>query len=171
MVYMVDQSILTPEIGSSNPVIVSFIYTQQYQIRCADKVKMKKKGPGMAKILSCWRHRTLNRLKTLSAVITVFLMGHSRPLFLYFCLFNTNRTSDHCKRILIFTFVLNKYLTNNWEVVVAQLVEWSLPIPEIRGSNPDIDKIYIEHLFTVSCAEKTKIKKKKTGMAHFFKKT
>ena len=57
MVYMVDQSILTPEIGSSNPVIVSFIYTQQYQIRCADKVKMKKKGPGMAKILSCWRGR------------------------------------------------------------------------------------------------------------------
>ena len=56
-------------------------------------------------------------------------------------------------------------------MVVAQLVEWSLPIPEIRGSNPDIDKIYIEHLFTVSCAEKTKIKKKKTGMAHFFKKT
>ena len=25
-------------------------------------------------------------------------------------------------------------------VVVAQLVEWSLPIPEVRGSNPVISK-------------------------------
>ena len=29
-----------------------------------------------------------------------------------------------------------------WEVVVAQLVEWSLLIPEVRGSNPVIGKIY-----------------------------
>ena len=28
------------------------------------------------------------------------------------------------------------------EVVVAQLVEWSLPIPEVSGSNPSIGKIY-----------------------------
>ena len=36
-------------------------------------------------------------------------------------------------------------------VVVAQLVEQSLLISEVRGSNPVIDKknIYIEHLFTV----------------------
>ena len=34
------------------------------------------------------------------------------------------------------------------EVVVAQLVERSLPIPEVRGSKPDIGKIYIELLFT-----------------------
>ena len=27
-----------------------------------------------------------------------------------------------------------------WEVVVAQLVERSLPIPEVRGSNPVIGK-------------------------------
>ena len=26
------------------------------------------------------------------------------------------------------------------DVVVAQLVEWSLPIPEVRGSNPVIGK-------------------------------
>ena len=42
--------------------------------------------------------------------------------------------------------------TNNWvaggEVVVAQLVEWSLLLPEVCGSNPVIGKIYIEHLFT-----------------------
>ena len=39
-------------------------------------------------------------------------------------------------------------------VVVAELVERSLPLPEVRGSNPVIGKnlfIYIEHLFTVNC--------------------
>ena len=39
---------------------------------------------------------------------------------------------------------------------MAQLVEWSLPIPEVRGSNPDTGKIYFEHLFTANCIEKTK---------------
>ena len=37
-------------------------------------------------------------------------------------------------------------MTNNYgqprEVVVAQLVERSLPIAEVRGSNPVIGKIY-----------------------------
>ena len=32
--------------------------------------------------------------------------------------------------------------------VVAQLVERSLPIPEVRGSNPVIGKKYIEHLLS-----------------------
>ena len=39
-------------------------------------------------------------------------------------------------------------------VVVAQLMEWSLPTPEIRGLNPDICKI----LPTNCIIEKTKIK-------------
>ena len=34
--------------------------------------------------------------------------------------------------------VSNKYII--WAVVVAQLVEQSLPIPEVRGSNPVIGK-------------------------------
>ena len=34
-----------------------------------------------------------------------------------------------------------------WEVVVAQLVERSLSISEVRGLTPVIGKIYIEHLF------------------------
>ena len=33
----------------------------------------------------------------------------------------------------------------NREMVVAQLVEQSLLIPEVRGSNPVIGKFYIEH--------------------------
>ena len=47
-------------------------------------------------------------------------------------------------------------------MVVAQLVERSLPTPEIGGSNPDIGKV----LSTNCTLEKTKIKKKRPGMAH-----
>ena len=43
---------------------------------------------------------------------------------------------------------------------MGQLVEQSLPIPEVHALNPVIGKFYIEHLFTVNCIEKTKIKKK-----------
>ena len=41
-------------------------------------------------------------------------------------------------------------------MVVAQLVEWSLPIREGHGLNPVIGKnlYYIEHLFTVNCVLK-----------------
>ena len=54
-------------------------------------------------------------------------------------------------------------------VVVAQLVEWSLPMPEVLGLNPVTGKnLYLT--FTVNCIEKTKIKKKRPGMAHFLKK-
>ena len=53
-------------------------------------------------------------------------------------------------------------------MVVAQLEVRSLPIPEVPSSNPVVGKIYIEHLFTVNCIEKTKIKKKRPRMAHIF---
>ena len=33
-------------------------------------------------------------------------------------------------------FLNFKSNVRNWEVVVAQLVEWSLPSPEVRGPNP-----------------------------------
>ena len=46
----------------------------------------------------------------------------------------------------------DKPLTENKKpyraVVVAQLVERSLPIPEVRGSNPVIGKNYIGHLLS-----------------------
>ena len=51
---------------------------------------------------------------------------------------------------------------------VAQLVERSLPIPEVCRSNPVIGKIYIEHLLTVNCIEKTKKEKKEAGNIPFF---
>ena len=55
-------------------------------------------------------------------------------------------------------------------VVVAQLIERALPIPEVCGSNPVIGKnLYIEHLFTVNCIEKMKIKKKVAGNGPFLK--
>ena len=47
-------------------------------------------------------------------------------------------------------------LNNCRAVVVAQLVERLLPIPEVCGSIPVIGKkyIYIEDLFTVNCVLK-----------------
>ena len=49
--------------------------------------------------------------------------------------------------------------------VVAQLVERSLLTPEIRGSNPVIGKILSTKFIKHCLAEKTKIKKKRPGMA------
>ena len=57
----------------------------------------------------------------------------------------------------------------HWVVVVAQLVKWSLPTPEVRGSNPVIGKNLYRPI-TLNCIEKTKIKKKRPAMAHFLKK-
>ena len=57
---------------------------------------------------------------------------------------------------------------------MAQLVERSLSIPEVRSSTPVIGKIYIEHLFVylfiINCIEKTKIKKE-AGNGPLLKKT
>ena len=44
-------------------------------------------------------------------------------------------------------------------VVVAQLVEQLLAIPEVRNSNPVISK-NLYWMFTVNCIKKTKIEKK-----------
>ena len=43
---------------------------------------------------------------------------------------------------------------------MAQLVERSLPIPEVRSLNPVIGKHLYLTLFAVNCIEKTKIKEK-----------
>ena len=51
---------------------------------------------------------------------------------------------------------------------MAQLVERLLPIPEVRGSNPVIDK-KLYRTVIVNCIEKTKINKKRPGMAHLKK--
>ena len=57
------------------------------------------------------------------------------------------------------------------EVVVAQLVERSLLITEVRGSTPVIGIIYIEHLlvnlFIINCIEKTKINKRGKELPNF----
>ena len=50
-------------------------------------------------------------------------------------------------------------------MVVAQLVERSLPTPEISDSSPDIREI----LSTNCTIEKTKINKKRPGIAHLKK--
>ena len=50
--------------------------------------------------------------------------------------------------VVLFSFLLSNHY-QEWAVVVAQVVEQSLPTPEIRGSNPVIRKIYIEHLLSI----------------------
>ena len=55
-------------------------------------------------------------------------------------------------------------MEKHWAVIVAQLVELSLSIPEVRGSNPVIGK-NLYSTFIVNSIEKTKIKKKRPGMA------
>ena len=59
----------------------------------------------------------------------------------------------------IFNYEAHIKKTKGWAVVVAQLVERSLPIPEVRGSNPVIGKFYTEHLFT--CLLSTALKRRK----------
>ena len=54
---------------------------------------------------------------------------------------------------------------------MAELVEQLLLILEVRGLNPYILKIYIEHLFSVNCIEQTKINKKEAGNGPFLQKT
>ena len=51
-------------------------------------------------------------------------------------------------------------------VVVVQLAEQSLPIPEDPGSNPVI-ATFIEHLFTVNCCRKDENKEKEAGNGPF----
>ena len=52
-------------------------------------------------------------------------------------------------------------------VVVAYLVERWLPVPEVRGSNPDIGVLYITYKLST---EKTKVIKLTSEMARFYKK-
>ena len=54
-------------------------------------------------------------------------------------------------------------------MVVAQLVEWSLPTLEMPGSNPVNGKLYITYLLS-NVLKRQKEKKKRLGLAHFFKK-
>ena len=53
-------------------------------------------------------------------------------------------------------------LIDQLAVVVAQLEEWPLLTPELHGLNPEMGKV----VSTNCTLEKTKIKKKRRGMAH-----
>ena len=61
------------------------------------------------------------------------------------------------------TFILSSQTkARDWGVVVAQVVDRSLPTPEVHCSNPVIGK-NLYWMLTVSCIEKTKKKIKETG--------
>ena len=93
-----------------------------------------------------------------------FFKPHSLPNGLYWA--HPNCTVDPMFYLLGFScFVKSKpvkqeisrtrYFPLQRAVVVAQLVERSLPIPEVRGSNPVISQKFILN-FTVNCIEKKK---------------
>ena len=73
--------------------------------------------------------------------------------------------------LMILIFIIRALLalfncvSNNSVDMGSGCVERLLLTPEIRGTNPDIGKI----LSTNSTTEKTKIKKKRPGMAHLRK--
>ena len=57
-----------------------------------------------------------------------------------------------------------------WAVVVAQLAKRSLPMPEIRRSNPDIAKIFFDNLtVNCNCSRETKMNEKEAGNGPFKK--
>ena len=55
----------------------------------------------------------------------------------------------------------------NRAVAVTQLTEWSLPIPEVRGSNPVIVKALLR-TYLLLTIEKTQLKKKEAGNGQLF---
>ena len=59
-----------------------------------------------------------------------------------------------------------KQIRNSWAVVMAQLVERSPPNTRDLQFEFRHRQTFIKHLFTVNCVEKTKIKKKRSGMAN-----
>ena len=54
-------------------------------------------------------------------------------------------------------------------MVVAQLAEWTLLMPEVCGSNPYTGKFYGTFIYCqLYCVEKTKIREKQAGNGPFF---
>ena len=55
----------------------------------------------------------------------------------------------------------------NWQLVVGRAVDFDTRGPRFDSSHR---QNFIEHLFIINCIEKTKINKKRPGMAHLLKK-
>ena len=82
---------------------------------------------------------------------------------------------EKCAHLPTFVYLLTtySYVIISWqqlsrEVVVAQVVEKLLLIPEVSGFVSSHRQNFIEHLFNINYIEKTKINKERPGMAHFF---
>ena len=59
----------------------------------------------------------------------------------------------------------------NWDVVMAELAEQSLPSPQVHGSIPVIGEFLLgTFIYCQLCIAKTKIKGKEAGDGPFFKK-
>ena len=95
-------------------------------------------------------------------------------LFPYFHLFNRYLTVNaHFDYLLMTGFeprTSGIKISHIWAVVVTQLVERSLPTPEVHSSNPVIGKLFYQHL-SVYCQLywKDKNKEKEAGNGQFKK--
>ena len=122
----------------------------------------RKRGQGWPIFIKTWNYLTL----------FYFSFAPARMIAVWFSLLSsTYLILNIILAFLIFTIKLIR-CSNNDEVVVAQLVERSLPIPEICGSKSVIDKnlyLFWTFVYCQLCIEKMKIKKKRPGMAHFKK--
>ena len=101
----------------------------------------------------------------------LFLNGPTPATFCLFSVFSSKLQYNFCNISMwkmsihpaFITPTLNVVDLTFWAVVVAQLVEQSLPIPKVRGSNPVIGKklyLYWTFFYRQLCIEKTKIKKR-----------
>ena len=91
------------------------------------------------------------------------MSDHSAP-YNYFCCYATYVTSY----VLQPKSVKKRY--SGRAVVVAQLVERSLPIPEVRSSNTVIGKFILDICLRLTVLKGQKFKKKEAGIGRFLRK-
>ena len=125
-------------------------------------------------LINCTRQNVITQISTELLGGQFLILNFSFTLYSIYCIsfhgFDQYFIKSSVERNIecrIFKLFFN--LLRNWwkyrAVVVAQL-----PTPEVRGSNPVIGKkLYLYHLFTVNCIEKTKIKKNESGNGPFAK--
>ena len=70
--------------------------------------------------------------------------------------------------LCVFTIGLSN-IEQTWAVVATQLVVWSLPISEIRSSNPVISNFKNYKLYPINRKKKTKTMKEEAGNGPIFK--
>ena len=101
----------------------------------------------------CWFEKWSGKPETLHRLKSSMIYRNEQQC-------ESNRSIKRCILSLTVGPLILMFNKNLLAVVVAQLVERSLPIPEVYGLNP-VSSENLNWIFTVNCFEKTKIKKKR----------